>query len=153
MEVSIPHRYGKNDFLSSSMLGQAVVSIPHRYGKNLIGSVLALVFGLFPFLIGTVRTWQKFPGLYRSCSVSIPHRYGKNKDLLDNDSDDDEVSIPHRYGKNLFYTGHLSFLRWFPFLIGTVRTEKSTSTSQDFMQFPFLIGTVRTQGALDLPSL
>jgi len=56
-EVSIPHRYGKNNKYLSMNISLKEVSIPHRYGKNdgYIPEEDAVV-EVFPFLIGTVRT-------------------------------------------------------------------------------------------------
>jgi len=58
IDVSIPHRYGKNSI--ENLFAMALpwkVSIPHRYGKNRkLGRGGILRFRTFPFLIGTVRT-------------------------------------------------------------------------------------------------
>ena len=55
--------------------------------------------------------------------VSIPHRYGKNPKLVDLFWCHVLVSIPHRYGKNDSKLEADFYLRLFPFLIGTVRTQ------------------------------
>jgi len=57
MNVSIPHRYGKNSVVLCNSMKLHFVSIPHRYGKNVLYNDL-----------------HKY-GFYK---VSIPHRYGKN---------------------------------------------------------------------------
>jgi len=64
---------------SRNVRNSVEVSIPHRYGKNFDSRLEAdFYLRLFPFLIGTVRTqlWQRYLDLY--LVVSIPHRYGKN---------------------------------------------------------------------------
>jgi len=79
---------------------------------------------VFPFLIGTVRTDLLMFSKLTTSMVSIPHRYGKNS--LDRFTHDLalDVSIPHRYGKNHSFFAYKFRRSWFPFLIGTVRTEK-----------------------------
>jgi len=56
IQVSIPHRYGKNQKNFAADVSFSSVSIPHRYGKNGAASRYAEAVGVFPFLIGTVRT-------------------------------------------------------------------------------------------------
>jgi len=56
-QVSIPHRYGKNEIRRPLSLKKYVVSIPHRYGKNELYDGDLVVDEWFPFLIGTVRTF------------------------------------------------------------------------------------------------
>ncbi len=101
-----------------------MVSIPHRYGKNaekswciltylckfpfLIGTVRtwnwcqAWIFrhGWFPFLIGTVRTWTN--GNCWFCWYSFPFLIGTVRTVLIQIilCKIISVSIPHRYGKN-----------------------------------------------------
>jgi len=59
MPVSIPHRYGKNAKKHSKNAKNITVSIPHRYGKNGTGAAEhEEETPRFPFLIGTVRTYE-----------------------------------------------------------------------------------------------
>jgi len=84
--------------------------------------------------------------LLEKLAVSIPHRYGKNLfveargfTVLP------KVSIPHRYGKNEIVLALYDCRHWFPFLIGTVRTNTGDYRLSTYKyKFPFLIGTVRT---------
>jgi len=58
--VSIPHRYGKNELMNEVDISRWRVSIPHRYGKNFANLFITIrVILRFPFLIGTVRTDAK----------------------------------------------------------------------------------------------
>jgi len=54
------------------------------------------------------------------------------------------VSIPHRYGKNIADILNCFVVYEFPFLIGTVRTQRWLVEEVQTSWFPFLIGTVRT---------
>ena len=108
--------------------------------------VLAVLW-LFPFLIGTVRTLISFSKRYAVAWVSIPHRYGKNV----------SGASPGAFSWNSFpfLIGTVRTLMWkmyfiikltkFPFLIGTVRTIFTPFLWCTITKFPFLIGTVRTR--------
>jgi len=107
IRVSIPHRYGKNQKQINETAQAMLVSIPHRYGKNSCSLTTTQFFPrMFPFLIGTVRTW-----------------YFRTKYSLESN-----VSIPHRYGKNLVDDLKAFVFVEFPFLIGTVRTGRKYRT-------------------------
>ena len=109
--VSIPHRYGKNQSLEAWNTKRRRVSIPHRYGKNDIVRGTTTKEPMFPFLIGTVRTFGYDEGRYDGTWVSIPHRYGKNSDRgFRKGRRSYQVSIPHRYGKNSI--GTLTMRTW-----------------------------------------
>ena len=99
------------------------VSIPHRYGKNDIDSVVYVYSDGFPFLIGTVRTFD-YVSYVDDCPV-FPFLIGTVRTIL----------------SSIFLLVSISF----PFLIGTVRTYKTYyKRTRILCLFPFLIGTVRT---------
>ena len=54
------------------------VSIPHRYAKNQVKIKKELYKELFQFLIGTLKTILKLSIFPLRKGVSIPHRYAKN---------------------------------------------------------------------------
>jgi len=85
--VSIPHRYGKNFLSLRANSNSTCVSIPHRYGKNTKETALKKSpYIEFPFLIGTVRTEDKFkyemknskfPFLIGTVRTKYPEQWGK----------------------------------------------------------------------------
>ena len=76
VRVSIPHRYAKNQIHV-----RYCVSIPHRYAKNGAASITVTIEALFQFLIGTLKTQAANHNCSKSNLVSIPHRYAKNLSL------------------------------------------------------------------------
>ncbi len=124
LSVSIPHRYAKNFLLLFSLLIPIYVSIPHRYAKNALELMITERNGpMFQFLIGTLKTKQRYTIIIKHYRVSIPHRYAKNWCK--------EFSI-ERMGMS------------FQFLIGTLKTVFSNTRVAYVFLFQFLIGTLKT---------
>ena len=121
--VSIPHRQAKNQVHTLAIEGLLRVSIPHRQAKNLVKAIGLPDRGVFQFLIGRLKTIERFKGFVRSKRVSIPHRQAKNDKGRRQFLTDVLVSIPHRQAKNVENTASGSVPKTrFQFLIGRLKT-------------------------------
>jgi len=85
----------------SGKRGDIRVSIPHRYAENFPTRRGLVPPFSFQFLIGTLKTSQRYPLSNSSTVVSIPHRYAENGGLNE---------------------GRKS-IKMFQFLIGTLKTD------------------------------
>ena len=100
---------------------------------------------MFQFLIGTIKTKLKRMQLPKIFLVSIPHRYDKNKVSDGSSGRLRRVSIPHRYDKNCHINKCMpEHMRWFQFLIGTIKTVLGSFVCAPTPPFQFLIGTIKT---------
>ncbi len=100
------------------------VSIPYRYSKNYGNPTdKSQTADGFQFLIGILKTSEKWANAYRSQGVSIPYRYSKNAVIIPPLSLLLLVSIPYRYSKNVDHHPVNAYWEEFQFLIGILKTR------------------------------